>query len=267
MLNHGVVIDNIPKAVFRYIRVADRDNHFGIEEANEFVGFCPFPQQAIWTIFSRSIGKWLTVNIQIKSGRYICLGDGEHGCIGSAAAEVVLVDMLGRDQVGSLKKDSSLCGADRAGGDAGAGARWCLSFLIHTLTSLTLENWVSFGYVDDVNSRVLLAELFSSVYVDGARTLHCPNARYVNVYPTRSMSMSVTRYSRRACDGGHDRWKRPCCQEHVKRRFSLGQKMVPLANGKIGKVWMARLALLVHFWFGGTRCTLFDVLLLKEPQD
>jgi hypothetical protein len=74
---------------------------------------------------------------------------------------------------------------------AGDGAQWFLSFFIHALTSLTLENCVSSGYVDDVNSRVFHTVLFSSAYIDGARTSHCPRARSVNVYPTKSIPMSV----------------------------------------------------------------------------
>jgi hypothetical protein len=74
---------------------------------------------------------------------------------------------------------------------AGDGARWFLYFFIHALTSLTLENWVSSGYVNDVNSMVFHTVLFSSAYVEGARTLHRPKARSVSVYPTRSMPMSV----------------------------------------------------------------------------
>jgi hypothetical protein len=121
LLDHGVVINDVSEAVFRDAVVENGDDRFGIEEANEFANFCSFPEEAIWTILSRSIGERLSVNMQIEGGWYIGLGDGEHGCIGSTvctvtaadtlggggALEVVFVDRLRRNRIGG-QQDSSL---------------------------------------------------------------------------------------------------------------------------------------------------------------
>ena len=126
LLDHGVVIDDVPEAVFGDVGEAARDNCIGVEETNKFVGFSSFPLKFIWTIFSRAIGERLAVDIQIESGWYISFGDGKRGCIGSTvstevaadafgrgstspAAEVVFVDRLWRDRVGG-PQNSTLCG-------------------------------------------------------------------------------------------------------------------------------------------------------------
>jgi hypothetical protein len=126
LLDHGVVIDDVPEAVFGDVGEADRNNCIGVEETNKFVGFSSFPLKFIWTIFSRAIGERLAVDIQIESGWYISFGDGKHGCIGSTVsteiaadafgrgstspvAEVVFVDRLWRDRVGG-PQNSTLWG-------------------------------------------------------------------------------------------------------------------------------------------------------------
>ena len=47
LLDHGVVVDDVPEAVFRDVGEADGDNRFGVEETNKFVGFSAFPQKFI----------------------------------------------------------------------------------------------------------------------------------------------------------------------------------------------------------------------------
>ncbi len=66
LLDHGVVIDYVPEAVFGDVGEVDRNNCIGVEETSKVVGFSLFPLKFIWTIFSRAISERLAVNIQIE---------------------------------------------------------------------------------------------------------------------------------------------------------------------------------------------------------
>ena len=81
LLDHGIVVDDVPEAVFRDVGETDGNNRFGVEETNKFVGFSAFPQKFIWTTFVRAIGERFAVNIQIERGWYIGFGDGKYVCI------------------------------------------------------------------------------------------------------------------------------------------------------------------------------------------
>jgi hypothetical protein len=48
---YGIVIDDISEAVFWDIGIADRNDSFDVEKANEFVSFGPFPLESIRAIF------------------------------------------------------------------------------------------------------------------------------------------------------------------------------------------------------------------------
>ena len=96
LLDHGVVIDDVPEAVFGDVGETDGTNCIGVEETNKFVGFSAFPPKFIWTIFSRAIGKGLAVDVQIESGWYIRFGNGKHGCVGSTVSTEIAVDAFGR---------------------------------------------------------------------------------------------------------------------------------------------------------------------------
>ena len=118
LLDHGVVVDDVPEAVFRDVGEADGNNRFGVEETNKFVGFSAFPQKFIWTIFSRAIGERLAVNIQVEGGWYIGFGDGKHGCIGSTVSTEVAADAFGRGNTSPVAEVVFMDGLwrDRVGG-------------------------------------------------------------------------------------------------------------------------------------------------------